>query len=112
MNRKGDRKKEPGEIEIQMEDVEIILGDDVVHLDKIINHVYCAHCEVGYNSTIENYTIYLNKLDDVLFVGQCAKCKNYVARYVETGENHSKAEIARHIRTIKKEFKVIKAKKH
>jgi hypothetical protein len=30
---------------------------------------------------------------------------------VETGETISKAEIARHIRTVKKEFKTLKAKK-
>jgi hypothetical protein len=44
-------------------------------------------------------------------VGQCTKCKNRVARYIETGETISKAEIARHIRTIKKEFKTTKTKK-
>lgn len=106
-----ERKKQPGEIEIHIEDVEIIMGDDFKHLDRLLDSVYCSFCKNGYKETIENYTIYLNRLDDIIFVGQCVKCKNRVARYVETGEAISKAEIARHIRTVKKEFKSIKAKK-
>ncbi len=105
------RKKQPGEIEILIEDVEIIMGEDIIHLDRILNSVYCSYCKNSYSGTIENYTIYLNKLDDIIFEGQCKKCKNRVARYVETGETISKAEIARHIRTVKKEFKTIKKKK-
>jgi hypothetical protein len=107
-----DRKREPGEIEIHIEDVEIIMGEHFIHLDRLLNSgIYCVHCKNGYTGAIENYKIYLNKLDDIIFVGQCAKCKNQVARYIETGETKSKAEIARHIRTIKKEFKTIKSKK-
>ncbi len=106
-----ERKKQPGEIEIHIEDVEIIMGDDFIHLDRLLNSVYCSHCKNGYKGTIENYTIYLNKLDDMIFVGQCTRCKNRVARYMETGESISKAEIARHVRTVKKEFKTVKTKK-
>lgn len=106
-----ERKKQPGEIEIHIEDVEIIMGDDFIHLDRLLNNVYCSHCKNSYNGTIENYKIYLNKLDDIIFVGQCTECKERVARYIETGETISKAEIARHVRTIKKEFKTIKKKK-
>jgi hypothetical protein len=105
------KKKQPGEIEIHMEDVEIIMGDDFKHLEQILRTVYCLHCNKGYTSAMENYKIYLNKLDDIIFQGQCATCKNDVARYLETGETTAKAEIARHIRTIKKEFKTIKPKK-
>lgn len=110
MNKK-DRKRESGEIEIQMEDVEIIMGEHFIHIDKLLNRgIYCIHCQNGYTGAMENYKIYLNKLDDIIFAGQCTKCKNEVARYIETGETKSKAEIARHIRTIKKEFKTIKSK--
>lgn len=107
-----DRKREPGEIEIDMEDVEIIMGNDITHLDKILNNgIYCRECENSYTGAIENYKIYLNKLDDIIFRGQCTKCKNRVGRYIETGETKLKAEIARHIRAIKKEFKTTVTKK-
>lgn len=107
-----ERKREPGEIEIDIEDVEIIMGEHLIHLDKILKSgIYCTHCRNGYKGAIENYKIYLNKLDDIIFEGQCTKCKNQVARYLETGETKSKANIAKHIRLIKKEFKVIKPKK-
>ncbi|MCC6834342.1 MAG: hypothetical protein IT213_05085 [Cytophagales bacterium] len=109
---KKERKREPGEIEIQMEDVEIIMGNDIIHLGRLLNNsIYCPHCRNGYTGAIDNYRIYLNKLDDIIFEGQCTKCKNRVARYIETGETKSKAEIARHIRTVKKEFKTTKTKK-
>jgi hypothetical protein len=107
---KKERKRDPGEIEIHIEDVEIIMGDDFRHLDKVLNSIYCSHCKNGYSGTIENYKIYLNKLDDIIFVGDCTKCKNYVARYLETGETISKAEVARHIRTIKKQFRTVGTK--
>jgi hypothetical protein len=105
------RKREPEEIEIHLEDVEIIMGEHIIHLDRLLNSgIYCSNCQNGYTGAIENYKIYLNTLDDIIFVGECTKCKNRVARYIETGETKSNAEIARHIRTIKKEFKTIKPK--
>ena len=111
MIKKERNKRDPGEIKIHIEDVEIIMGDDFRHLDRVLNSIYCSHCKNGYSGTIENYKIYLNKLDDIIFVGDCTKCKNYVARYLETGETTSKAEVARHIRTIKKQFRTLGTKK-
>ena len=107
---KKQRKREPGDIEIHIEDVEIIMGEDFRHLNRVLNSIYCSHCKNSYSGTIENYKIYLNKLDDIIFVGDCTKCKNSVARYLETGETTSKSEVARHIRKIKKEFKTVSTK--
>ena len=33
------RRREPGKIEIHMEDVEIIMGDDFKHLHKVLNSI-------------------------------------------------------------------------
>ena len=100
-------KKTPGDIEIDIEDVEIIMGTNFKHLSIFLDSTFCGTCE-KHSTTIESNKILLTKLDDIVFHGQCIWCKNPVARYVETGERKSSAEVARHIRSIKKEFKRIK----
>jgi hypothetical protein len=96
-------KQKPDEIEIDIEDVKIILGDKFDELDLFLGTTFCGDCPV-HNTTIENYKIYLDKLDDLVFVGQCVKCKGQVIRVVETGETKGTAEVARHIKTIQKEY--------
>lgn len=74
-------------IEISKSNLISILDEDFDAFEKnIINHVYCASCDSSYNSTIVNYSIFLNDLDDVLLEGFCEKCNHPVNRYVETGE--------------------------
>ena len=74
-------------IEISKSNLTSILGKDFDDFEKnIINHVYCVNCNSSYNSTIVNYNIFLNDLDDVLLEGYCKKCNHSVNRYVETGE--------------------------
>lgn len=90
-----------------MEDVKIIMGDEFDQLQLCLNNTFCVKC-TDHNTTIEHYKIYLNNLDDLVFVGQCIKCKGPVARVVETGESPNTAEIARHIRMIKKEYRTSK----
>jgi len=102
-----ERKKRSGEIEIDIEDVRIIMGDEFDDLHLCLETTFCGECP-DHNTTIENYKIYLDKLDDLVFVGQCVKCKGAVVRVVETGETKDTAEIARHIKMIKKEYKTTK----
>lgn len=74
-------------IEISKSNLISIFGEDFDDFEKnIINHVYCANCNLSYNSTIVNYSIFLNDLDDVFLEGFCKKCDHPVNRYVETGE--------------------------
>jgi len=74
-------------IEISKSNLTSILGEDLDDFEKnIINHVYCGNCNSSYNSTIVNYSIFLNDLDDVILEGFCKKCNNPVNRCVETGE--------------------------
>ena len=105
--KRTERKKRPDEIEIDIEDVEIIMGDEFIKLHLCLETTFCGEC-TPHNTTIENYKIYLDKLDDLVFVGQCIKCKGTVVRVVETGETKDKAEIARHIKMIKKEYRTTK----
>lgn len=82
MNRREDK------IEISEARLKGIFGDEWVRSEeKILNNVYCSHCKSNYNSTIVNYKIFINDLNDVIFEGFCKKCGHGVARYAETGEN-------------------------
>jgi L-rhamnose mutarotase len=100
-----ERMKKPDEVEIDIEDVELIMDNDFSKLHIYLDSAYCGICE-KHSTTIEDYTIYLNNLNDLIFQGKCIRCKNPVVRYIETGEDEEKAKIAKHIRAIKKDFKV------
>lgn len=75
------------EIEIPKEDFKLILGDDFAFFEeKVVPNCYCSNCKSPYSSTITNYTIFINDLNDVILKGFCKKCGNPVNRYMETGE--------------------------
>lgn len=75
------------EIEIQQEDLEFIYGNGYeLFKQKIIPNCFCANCKSSYNSTIINYKIFLNDLNDIILKGYCEKCGNPIIRYIETGE--------------------------
>jgi len=75
------RKKE---IEIREEDIKFIHGGEYgIFKEKILTNCYCSRC---FNTTIVNYSIFLNVLNDLILKGFCKKCGNHVNRYVETGE--------------------------
>jgi len=75
------------QVEISKQDLQIIYGDDYSFFQsKILPNCYCGRCNTPYTSTIVDYEIYLNALDDVLLSGLCSKCGGRVNRYLETGE--------------------------
>ena len=72
------------QIKITKEDLVAIYGSDYrLFEEKIIPNCYCGSCHI---STIVNYEVYLNDLDDIILKGFCAKCGKPVNRYLETGE--------------------------
>jgi len=75
------------QIKITKEDLTAIYGKDY-HLfeEKIIPNCYCPTCKTPYQSTIVNYEIFLNDLNDLILQGFCAKCGSRTNRYLETGE--------------------------
>ncbi|OGY17593.1 MAG: hypothetical protein A2784_00595 [Candidatus Chisholmbacteria bacterium RIFCSPHIGHO2_01_FULL_48_12] len=75
------------QIKITKENLVFIYGDDRRFFEeKIVSNCYCPTCKTPYQSTIVNYEIFLNDLNDILLKGYCVKCKNPINRYVETGE--------------------------
>jgi len=95
------------EIEINLEDVELIMGENIHFLNKCIENCFCRNCNPSL-TTITNYRFYLNELEDIILKGECIKCSSPVARYIETGENKESAGMAKHIREIVKKYKKIK----
>lgn len=88
-------------LEIDIEDVEMIMGDEFKFFKKIVQSSYCSHCTPRGTVTIVNYKAYLNDLNDILLKGQCNKCGHPINKYIETGEQRKFVEIAEHIRRIK-----------
>ncbi|MBI5452221.1 hypothetical protein HY945_02075 [Candidatus Gottesmanbacteria bacterium] len=79
--------KSATKIEISKKDLEFIYGEDFILFEqKIIPYCYCANCKTSYQSTIINYKIFLNDLNDIILEGFCKSCNHPIARYLETGE--------------------------
>lgn len=92
------RKNRLNEVEIQLEDVELIMGKDFLRLPVFLNSAFCTKCSG--QTSVENFKIYLDDANDIIFDGTCVTCKNNVSRYIETGISGSTEEVARHIRSI------------
>lgn len=103
MKRNGntnDRKED--DFELDEKDFRSIFGSEWSTFEKkIITNCYCGNCVSDYNSTIIDYKILLNDLNDLILHGKCADCGKPIGRYVETGENEEYTEI---IEAIKKRY--------
>lgn len=65
---------------------------------KIVDNVWCHHCDSGFHATIVDYQVEVNDLDDCIIHGKCKSCGNPVNHYLETGENPNKVHIIEDIR--------------
>jgi hypothetical protein len=83
-------------IKISEKNLKTIYGENYADFkNKIISGCWCANCKV---TSIVNYQVYLNELDDVILEGFCTECNHRVNRYVETGENPKYVERIRKIK--------------
>lgn len=96
---------------ITIDDVAFIFNDNRDDFDFIISNCYCRHCNKGYHSTITNYTISLNSLNDIELNGFCEECNTKLNRYIETGENPDTLENAKAIWDTNATLKELKIKK-
>lgn len=75
------------QIKITKEDLVAIYGKDYpMFEEKIIPNCYCHTCQTPYQSTIVQYEIFVNDLNDLILQGLCEKCGSRINRYLETGE--------------------------
>ena len=92
------------EIEIDMDDVEFIMGTKFKDFTIFIKNVYCNFCKSAYSAEIVDYKIFLTPNGDLTLDGKCGKCLKRVVRCIETGEDQSNYDRAMHIRKIKIEL--------
>ena len=97
------KKRQPVLIELQPEDLEILMAEDIEHLPHILEHCFCTGCRTS-RPMADNYSIYLDALNDVVLVGSCTKCGHPMQRHLELGENKETSEVANHIRYIKRNY--------
>lgn len=84
---------------IELEDFRKIMGDEwEIFQEKIVNNCYCHKYDSSYDSTIVDYEVEINDLDDTILQGKCADCGSPVNRYVETGENPEQVKMIEEIR--------------
>ncbi len=76
------------EKKITAEQLKFIYSDDYdFFVNKILSNCFCPKCPNSeYSSTIVDYEIFLNDLNDIILKGSCAKCQGPIGRYLETGE--------------------------
>ncbi len=98
-------------IPVNTDDVAFIFSEDPGEFDFITSHCYCVQCQNNYNSTIINYIITLNSLNDIELTGFCKDCNHQMGRYIETGETEPTAKNAEAIWKTHTALKELKIKK-
>jgi hypothetical protein len=93
------RQNRQNEIKIDMDDVDMIMGDNYGQIDKFLTSSFCRGCRS--QTTIVRYTPFLDDVNDVILEGECIKCGSPIARYIETGASRKSASMAKHIRNVK-----------
>lgn len=94
------------EIKLTENDLKKIHGEDYQKFkDKILTTCWCGNCSSDTVTTIVNYKIFLNDLDDVILRGLCKKCGARINRYLETGEVEKYRKIIKKIRQAKENQK-------
>ena len=99
------RKQQP-DIKIDVDDVQLIMGSDFYRFGGLVSNVYCSTCP-EHETTIINYEIFLNDMNDIILQGKCKRCGEPVARYIETGENKNEADVAKHIRIVINKYRAV-----
>ncbi len=87
------------QIKISKNDLKQIFSSDYHDFEeKIIPNAYCPHGD-QLTTTIVDYQVFINHLDDVILKGKCVKCGKPIARYLETGEVEKYWQEVRKIRS-------------
>jgi hypothetical protein len=74
------------EIKISQQDLKFILGENYQSFtEKIVHNVFCT-CGDTLTTTVVDYKIFVNQLDDIVLRGLCKDCRQPVTRYMQTGE--------------------------
>jgi hypothetical protein len=98
-------------IPISMEDVGFIFNNNLHDFHYACSICYCMQCNNNQDSTIINYKISLNDLNDIELQGHCQTCNHKIGRYIETGEDPATAKNSEAIWNTHSALKELKIKK-
>lgn len=93
------RSNRQNEIQIDMDDVAMIMGNAYGPIEKFLMSSFCKSCRE--QVTIVNYVPHLDDVNDIILVGECNVCKGPVVRFIETGVSRKSASVAKHIRNVR-----------
>lgn len=83
-------RREPGEAEITRFEMQRIFQGEEEGLAILMAYLHCSCDRPGRH--IVDYTVHVNRLNDLLLRGACSACGGPVGRYLETGEDPKKVE--------------------
>lgn len=77
------------EIKISRFQLDVLMNKEEIEGFKyLLQHgVFCTRCNTVCTKGVENYTLKLNWLNDIVVEGKCAVCGQKVARIMEFGES-------------------------
>ena len=74
------------EIEIELEDVRLILGDRFQKVfAESLQQAHCPSCQKVNNAILDIKKIWLNNVGDIIVDGWCKDCSLPIERYVDSG---------------------------
>lgn len=93
--RKRPARREPGEVEITRFEMQRIFQGEEEGLAILMAYLFCPCDRPGRH--LVDYTVHVNRLNDLVLRGACSACGGPAARYLETGEN---PEMVKRIRAL------------
>lgn len=84
------RKREPGEVEVTRFEMQRIFHGEEEDLATLMAYLHCPCDTPGRH--IVDYTVHVNRLNDLVLRGACSACGSPVGRYLETGEDPEKVK--------------------
>jgi hypothetical protein len=83
-------RRDPRETEITRFEMQRIFQGDEEGLAMLLAYLHCPCDRPGRH--IVDYTVHVNRLNDLLLRGACSACGGPVGRYLETGEDPEKVK--------------------
>lgn len=88
--RKRAARREPGEVEITRFEMQRIFQGEEDGLSILMAYLYCPCDRPGRH--LVDYTVHVNRLNDLVLRGACSACGGPAGRYLETGEDPEKVK--------------------
>jgi len=98
------RKREPGEVEITRFEMQRIFQGEEEGLAILMAYLFCPCDRPGRH--LVDYTVHVNRLNDLVLQGACSACGGTAGRYLETGEDPGKVKRIRALLRVRRKGKL------